>query len=1081
MKFRLDNTSIGDRIALALALPIIGLLFFALWMISSYQHIANDTRDLREMAELAPAVSTLIHELQQERGVSAGFIGSGGSAFADRLPRHHVRTDQKQQALFASLERIAIEHFDERLGRQIVAAQKKIEKLPEWRSAVMARNIAADEATANYSETIGELIAIIKEMLMVSTSSELSRSISAYAFLVQAKELAGIERAVGSARFSSGNFDSFSHTDFVSLIDRQNLYIEQFRFLATAAQADYLEEMLTGVDSAEVERLRRIAIRGKGFRASSSVDATHWFDAVTKKIDRMKSVEERLAIDLIAQAKGAEASARDSARWVSIITLLALLMTVTVAALLARGIINPIQRITSTMNKLATRDETVEIEDHQRGDEIGDMARATIVFRDNILRIAHTEERLKNEAILQLHHKALSSISQGVLITDSDRRITFVNAAFQKITGYDEAEMLGRTPSFLYGPQTDPAALAKLRTALSTGHSDPHTILGYRKGGIPFWSEVTASSVNNREGLRTHVVSIMRDITESRHLEQEMRIAAIAFESLHGMMVTDARGTILRVNQAFTELTGYSAEDVVGNSPSILKSGRHDQDFYTSMWQQLSATGEWYGEVWDRRKNGEIFPKWQSISAVSGDDGKTTHYVAAFTDISERKEAEEQIRSLAFYDPLTLLPNRRLLLDRLQKALQLSERNARQGALLFIDLDHFKTLNDTLGHDFGDLLLIEVAKRLESCLRGCDTAARLGGDEFVVMLEDLSELPLDAIAQAETVGGKILAALNRNYQLGDHEHRSTPSIGVTLFNGQRTAIDELLKQADLAMYQSKAAGRNTIRFFDPKMQAVVTTRAALEADLRESLGKKEFILFYQAQVDAEGGLTGAEALVRWQHPQRGLVSPLQFIPLAEETGLILPLGLWVLETACAQLAAWGSDPKTAHLTMAVNVSARQFRHADFVKQVLSTLERSGADPHKLKLELTESLLLDDIEETVARMTELKLAGVCFALDDFGTGYSSLAYLKRLPLDQLKIDRSFITDLLTDPNDAVIARTIVALAHSLGLSVIAEGVELDAQKNFLAEQGCRAYQGYLFGKPGSAESLHGATKPPVDLA
>ena len=1073
MKLKLQNTPIGQRIALALALPIIGLLFFALWVLSGYQRMADDTRNLSEMVELVPAVSALVYELQQERGISAGFVGSGGRTFTDKLAPRQAATDQKQQALMRSLESVRIAHGAERLGQQIQEAQKNIDVLPALRRAISVREITADQVTTSYSQTIGELIAIIKEMLLVSTSAELSRAISAYAHLMEATELLGMERAVGVARLSAGGFEPTARTQHIQQIERQKLYLEQFRFLASAPQIKQLDDALTGAESAEVERLRRMTLRGQDAGATGQVDVTHWFDTMTKRIDRLKLIADAQAADLIAQAQAIEASAKNTAYWVSVITLLALALTVAIAAALARGIIYPIRRITGAMTKLAAQDEAVEIEDHQRGDEIGDMARATLIFRDNILHMAQAEERLKNEAIMRLHHKALSSISQGVLITDAQRRITFVNAAFLKITGYDEAEMLGRSPHFLYGPQTDPEALNQLRATLASGRPEPHAVLGYRKSGAPFWCEVSVTPVLSSQGQRTHVVSVMRDITESRQLEQEMGIAAIAFESLHGMMVTDARGVILRVNQAFSEMTGYRAEEVIGQSPAILKSGRHEPAFYAEMWQQLKATGQWYGEVWDRRKNGEIFPKWQTISAVSGADGQTTHYVAAFSDISERKEAEEKIRSLAFYDPLTGLPNRRLLLDRLQQALLTSERSGQQGALLFIDLDHFKTLNDTLGHHFGDTLLVEVAQRLQKCLRACDTAARLGGDEFVVMLEDLSEVHLDALTQVETVGEKILAALNQSYQLADHEHRSTPSMGITLFNGQETSMDELLKQADLAMYQAKAAGRNTLRFFDPQMQAVVSHRAALEADLRDSLEKKDFLLFYQAQVDTQGRLTGAEALVRWQHPRRGLVSPMEFIPLAEETGLILPLGLWVLETACTQLTAWAQQPATAHLTMAVNVSARQFRQADFVQQVLAALERTGANPLLLKLELTESLLLDDIEVTISKMTQLKAVGVGFSLDDFGTGYSSLSYLKRLPLDQLKIDRSFITDVLTDANDAVIARTIVALAHSMGLSVIAEGVEIEAQRSFLELNGCHAYQGYLFGQPGVVERLCGS--------
>jgi diguanylate cyclase (GGDEF)-like protein len=455
-----------------------------------------------------------------------------------------------------------------------------------------------------------------------------------------------------------------------------------------------------------------------------------------------------------------------------------------------------------------------------------------------------------------------------------------------------------------------------------------------------------------------------------------------------------------------------------------------------------------------------------------GSQGEKLGSVVTLTDITQRKAAEEQIKQLAFYDPLTRLPNRRLLLDRLRQAVTACALHRRQVALLFIDLDNFKALNDTLGHDIGDRLLQQVGQRLIGCVRKGDTVARLGGDEFVVLLYDLSEQFPEAAAQTQRVGAKIQAALNQPYQIGLHHCFSTPSIGATLINDPQTSVDDLLKQADLAMYQAKAAGRNTLRFFAPAMQATLETRTALEAQLHEGLKHGQFLLYYQSQVDDEGDLIGAEALLRWRHPQRGLIAPAEFMALAEENGLILPLGLWVLATACAQLVRWARRPETAHLTLAVNVSARQFRHPDFVDQIRAVLDEQGADPHQLKLELTESLLLDDIGDTIAKMIALKALGLVFALDDFGVGYSSLTYLKRLPLAQLKIDRSFIRDVLTDPNDAAIARTIVALAHSLGLDVIAEGVETEAQREFLIRGGCRAFQGYLFDRPGPVEALRG---------
>ncbi|HPU80200.1 EAL domain-containing protein [Accumulibacter sp.] len=559
--------------------------------------------------------------------------------------------------------------------------------------------------------------------------------------------------------------------------------------------------------------------------------------------------------------------------------------------------------------------------------------------------------------------------------------------------------------------------------------------------------------------------NLIKEIDVRRAAEKQLKLAAEVFDNAkEGIMITDADQQILAVNDAFTRMTGYSADEAVGQTPRLLNSGRQDSAFYATIWAALTSEMHWQGEIWNRRKNGEVFPEWLSIAAVRDEEASVSHYVAVFSDLTQRKAAERKIDHLAFYDILTDLPNRRLLLDRLQHALTASSRTGRGGALLFVDLDNFKSLNDIVGRDQGDLVLQQVAQRLAGCVRASDTVSRPGSDEFVVMLEDLSESAQEAATQAEMVGEKILAALSQVYPLASYAHHSTVSIGIALFGDRQESVDDLLQRAESAMHHAKGAGRNTLRFFDPSMQAVITARAALEAGLREAVQREQFLVYYQAQVDSSGRVTGAEALLRWLHPERGLVSPAEFIPLVEETRLILPIGQWVLDTACERLAAWADQPALAHLTIAVNVSARQFHDEGFVDQVLAALARSGARPQRLKLELTESLLVDDVDQVIAKMSVLKAKGVDFSLDDFGTGYSSLSYLKRLPLDQLKIDQSFIRNILTDTNDAAIARMVVVLAESLGLAVIAEGVETEAQRDFLASQGCHAYQGYLFSRP-----------------
>jgi diguanylate cyclase (GGDEF)-like protein/PAS domain S-box-containing protein len=665
----------------------------------------------------------------------------------------------------------------------------------------------------------------------------------------------------------------------------------------------------------------------------------------------------------------------------------------------------------------------------------------------------------------------LDSVGAFIYIKGKDYRYQYANQQTFQLFGCSGQDVVGLEDSAFFDAATTARLRANDKRVLEGGETLEAEETNTQQGGGQTRTYLSVKIPLRHADGRIHALcGISTDITERRRSEESLQIAATVFESFEGMIVTGPDQRILKANQSFARLTGYSVDELVGLTPKHLHSDRHDAQFYAAMQSTLRSQGAWQGEVWNRRKDGQEYPAWITITTVRSADGDITHYVGTQTDISSRKAAEEEIRVLAFYDPLTGLPNRRLMTDRLQHSLATSVRSGAGGALLFVDMDNFKDLNDTQGHEVGDQLLRQVAARLGGCVRTGDTVARLGGDEFVLLLEGLSPAPHEAAAQAESVGRTVLQALSQSYLLDGHAHHSSCSIGVALYADALGSVDELLKRGDLAMYQAKGAGRNTMRFFDPRTQAAVTARTAMESGLREALRDGQFLLHYQAQISQHDGIVGAEALVRWQHPQRGLVPPGEFIPVAEASGLIVPLGTWILRTACQQLMDWSQDPLTAHWTLAVNVSARQFRHSHFVDEVLGVLDETGANPRLLKLELTETLLLDDVEDTIERMTTLRALGLGFSLDDFGTGYSSLSYLKRLPLDQLKIDQGFVRDLLTDANDATIARTIVTLAQSLDLGVIAEGVETEAQRDMLASLGCHTWQGYLFGRPGPASAL-----------
>ncbi|WP_323745991.1 putative bifunctional diguanylate cyclase/phosphodiesterase [Diaphorobacter caeni] len=647
------------------------------------------------------------------------------------------------------------------------------------------------------------------------------------------------------------------------------------------------------------------------------------------------------------------------------------------------------------------------------------------------------------------------------------------NETFAQMLGYTVAEIEGKSFQHFTHPADIAAGGEQMRRMVEGNLASVRLEKRYlRKDGKPVWVDLTATPVSHRNGRPMQNVSVILDISERKHMEEALRTSE---ERLRGILdrlpigIAKVRADGFNFsNERFSQICGYDTHELASLDKwwEAIVRDPQERELYLTRWNEAcreAREGNGYIRAMEcviTHKGGHS-RSLEMAGVILGDDDDD--YLITLVDVSQRKAVEERARYLAYYDPLTQLPNRRLLLDRLQQALAMSARHQSYGAVLMLDLDNFKSLNETQGHDMGDRLLGIVAQRLRSCVHADDTVARHGGDEFVVVLRSLGESEQAAAAGAEEVAQRILNVMREPFDLSNEHHHTTLSIGITLFHGQRESADELLKRGDLAMYRAKAEGRNALRFFDPEMQAVVEARVALESDMRAGIAQGQFEFAYQPQM-LHGQIVGAEALLRWQHPLKGAISPAQFIPLAEESGLILRLGEWGVKSACERLASWANDPVMSELTLSVNVSARQFHQAGFVPQVLAALASTGADARLLRLELTESLLLEDIDDTVKKMAHLKSYGVGFSLDDFGTGYSSLSYLKRLPLDELKIDQGFVRDVLTDPNDAAIAKTIVALGTSLGLQVTAEGVETEAQRQFLERNHCYGWQGYLLSPP-----------------
>jgi diguanylate cyclase (GGDEF)-like protein/PAS domain S-box-containing protein len=674
-----------------------------------------------------------------------------------------------------------------------------------------------------------------------------------------------------------------------------------------------------------------------------------------------------------------------------------------------------------------------------------------------------TEQKQTQEQLAHAESEwtqAMDQFDQAIYLVDMKRRLLRANKAFYRMVDSVPELSLGRPIGELFHPQGEEKACS-ICQALEEQH-EGSIILEADDPNNPsrYPLEVTLKLVRNTGNHPIAILVNLADLSRPRQIDERLRLSASVFENTaEGIFVTDADGNIIETNPAFSDITGFPRKEVIGCNPRIFQSGRHGRDFYRGMWQTLTESGRWRGEIWNRRKDGDVFPQWENISAVFDDSGKITHYVSVFSDISQIKESQEKLDHLAYHDALTDLPNRALLNERLEQAIRHAERHKTQLAVIFMDLDNFKHINDSLGHMQGDRLLQEVSTFLFNAVRQDDTVARVGGDEFVLVLEDIG-----APEHVGVIAQKLLSSLDKPIMLDGHEVNVTASLGICLYPRDGLDATVLLRNADAAMYRAKEEGRNTYHFYTEELTRNAFERVLLETSLRQALDRQELVLHYQPQIDLRTKeIVGAEALIRWQHPQLGLVSPAKFIPIAEESGLIIPIGNWVLKTACKQAKEW-LDMGIDIGRMAVNVAGPQIQRGGLIDGVTEALDMTGLAASRLELEVSEGFIMQHAESAISQLDELRLLGVVLAIDDFGTGYSSLSYLKQLPIHRLKIDQSFIREVPDDPNDTAISDAVIAMGRSLGLTVIAEGVEKKEQAIFLKMAGCQEAQGFYFGKP-----------------
>ncbi len=1048
------------------------MLYFSSKYVSEKYSDLQHSETLTQTIYFAKYASQLIHELQKERGLSSGYLGDEYLKFTDSLKQQRLLTDSAYSKFLLSLPHSRVSN-NELFSSKIKTVLLQLEKLSKYRIHIDTRDISFYKEVSFFSSTINALISSIPHLSSSYTSIRISNNMESLFNLINMKEYAGIERAFLSNIFSKDSITPEQYKDFQKLVIKQKIHYDAFLDYASIKNFQSFQKNIPYSITNELESYRKsITTSTKNFK----IEPMTWYNFATNRIDRLDIVLQEIMSDILNKTAKIKDNS-NQALLVSALFWFVSLFALTVLSFILRKLIYleeknfiDLQQQKKHYAALSNMSENiVYLEDEDA--LYNSLCRILVqVSEFKIAWIGIVDEEKESIIPYASNNITLEQLSQITFSTNPDQRYSLkaVERAYLEknhiILTKDELQLCQeyqRTlDSSIHSVGSFPIYNGKDIIAILSLYSDDEKSFNLDLTDlIKKMLKELSFALNKIQAQRLQLLT-----------KEDLRIASYAFDAQEAMTITDIHANIVKVNQAFTDITGYSAQEVIGKNPRVLQSSQHDKLFYQEMWEDLNKNGKWKGEIYNQRKNGEVYPEILSITAIKDESDTVTHYIAQFLDISHIKDAQKEAEFKAEHDVLTGIANRAKLLEETERAFNRGRRSDTQHAFMFLDIDNFKQVNDFYGHSIGDQLLIQIASRLNDLIRSEDIIARLGGDEFAIILLDLDSNEHIAVKQASLLAEKIQQRIAEPIIIDSYSFDITFSIGVKLFPDHEKTFQEVISHADIAMYQAKKLGRNQFAFFNHELDIESKRFIMLEKDLKRAIEEQEFELYYQAKIDIlTNKILGVEALIRWNHPTKGILYPDSFLDVANDTRLIHDIGNFVIDEACKQLSLWTQEYKEKNYTISINISAHQFQNSGFTEYIKKSLSKYNTDPTLLELEILEDILIKNMNDTIEKIKNLKALGIKFSIDDFGTGYSSMTYLQKFPIDSIKIDRSFIMEISSKSNQEIV-KMIINYAKIFNLHVIAEGVENESALKFLQDNNCDSYQGYYFSRPIQAKEV-----------